>query len=169
MLLHDCFPENRPDLWNSEAYSLILVPEKCAFFSFNSIVKWVHPHAQCSVSLRFSFISILSLGPGWIKLCFWFAIPLSSNKGWNMHVSHLPEGNFLQCKNVRYLLWNRAFWFYSTMLKSCPIVEILCLTKIVAVLRSWNTILALLKSLLTLERQRLYLPCLVGIKFPYLY
>lgn len=136
---------------------------------FNSIAKWVCPHVQGSVSLYCVFISILSFVPGRIKLHFFFTIISSDNKGWNMRVQHLPERCFLQCENFCYLLWDNEFWFYNTIFKSWPIVQLLCLTKIFPVLRSWTTILALCKSLLILERQRLHLPYLIWSECLYLY
>lgn len=98
--------------WNLEGYRLILMPYKCWDF-LNPIVKWVCPHAQCSVSLHVISISILSFGPGWVKLCFAFTIPLSPKKEWNVRVQYLYS-----CKTFCYSLWDKAFWFCFIMVKS---------------------------------------------------
>lgn len=100
-----------------------------------------------------SLLVFCLLGPAEQNYAFHLPFPLVLKKDGPCVYSNSQKVIFLSVKNFCYLLGDKAFQFYFTMLKSCPIVKLLSLTKIFPVLRSQSTILALLKSLSTLERQ----------------
>lgn len=118
---------------------------------------WNKLKTQCSVSLHFIFISILSFEPGWIKLSFHLPCPLVlvENGMCVYSTSNLPS-------SVKELLLSP--FKQNILILLCYVKKLLnwwasWFEKVLPVLGSWSTILALLKFLLTLERQRLYFLC----------